>query len=166
MIHHPTQKRRRNWVASPPSRRNEVKYKMFPSVLSRCGTGSLETCTHIISRPKTYSLFISTAKTYYFYYLFYMGICVGFEQTIKHEIPNSLLRYYNELQKACPHKMASMFHQHAGSFVMNGKTCVNEDNDEMKEMLGITMFLLVSYNLFLRYCDRIQIAHAQKLCFH
>ena len=123
---------------------------MFPSVLSRCSTGSLETCTHIISRPKTYSLFVSTAKTYYFYYLFYMGICVGFEQTIKHKILHSLPRYYNELQTAHLHKMASMFHQRACSFVTNGKTCVDEDNDEMKEMLGITMFPLVSYNLFPR----------------
>ena len=32
----------------------------------------------------------------------------------------------------------------------------------MKEMLGITMFPLVSHNLFPRYCDRIRIAHTQK----
>ena len=74
MIHQPLDKKKREkWVASPPIRGKKVKYKMFPSVLSRCGTGSLETCTHIISRPKTYSLFISTAETYYFNYLFYMG---------------------------------------------------------------------------------------------
>ena len=63
-------KKKRNWVASPPN--GEItKYKMFPSVLSRCSMGSLETCTHIISRSKTYSLFISIAETYYYYYYYY-----------------------------------------------------------------------------------------------
>ena len=52
-----------------PLGEKKVKYKMFPSVLSRCGMGSLETCTHIILRPKTHS-FISAAKTYYYYYYF------------------------------------------------------------------------------------------------
>ena len=48
---------------------------------------------------------------------------------------------------------------------MNGKTCVNEDNDEMKEMLGITMFPLVTYNLFPKYCYGIRIAHTHKTMF-
>ena len=74
-----------------------------------------------------------------------MGICVGFEQTIKHKSLHSLLRYYNELLTAHPHKRASTFCQHADSFVMYRKTCVDEDNDGMKEMLGMTMFTLVAY---------------------
>ena len=104
-------KKKRNWVSSAPNRRNKAKYKMFPFVLSGCSTGSLETCTHIISIHKTYSLFVPNAETYYFIIYFYMGICVGFEQTIKHKILHSLPKYYNELRTADLHKMASMFHQ-------------------------------------------------------
>ena len=63
-------KNQRKWVASPPIRRNKVKYKMFPSVLSRCGTGSLETCTHIISRPKSSLNSFLLPKHYYYYYYF------------------------------------------------------------------------------------------------
>ena len=63
----------------------------FHLSLSGCGMRSLETCTHIISRPKTY-LFISAAETYYYYYFipllfYYQGYGVGFKQTIHTKTP-------------------------------------------------------------------------------
>ena len=48
--------------------------------LSRCGMGSLGTCTHIILRPKTYSLFTSIAETSFHYLLVTLGkYCKGLQ---------------------------------------------------------------------------------------
>ena len=43
---HATVKLKKIGVASPPIRRRMLSIKCFHWSLSRCGTGSLETCTH------------------------------------------------------------------------------------------------------------------------
>ena len=79
----------------------------FHLSLSGYGTGSLETCTHIILRPKTYSLFISIAETYYYYY--YLPVTLG--------------KYCKGLQTAHLHKPQHIL---AGSYVQMKGTITME----------------------------------------
>ena len=117
--------------------------------MSGCGMGSLETCTHIISRPKKFTHFFSLPKLIIIIIITFWpwkDILRGPEQLIHTKQPANPLTCW--------------------LFCNKWLTCVNEDNDEMKELLGITVFPLVAYDLFFpKYCDGIQIAQTHKTMF-
>ena len=107
----------------------------FNLSLSGCSMGSLETCTHIISRPKPIYSFPLLKLIIIIFYYYYLGIGVGFEQPIrytkfqqvpdivtgskqpiKYKILPVLGRYCKGLQTVHPHKTPTRI-SNAGSFV-------------------------------------------------
>ena len=99
-----------------------------------------------------------------------MGICVGFEQTIKHKIQHVPLRHYDGFRTARPHKRTSTFHQCAGSFVhMKGYVSVrimmNWTNVRHNGFSIGLLYFYFFFILFQRYCNGFQIAHPYKTMF-
>ena len=133
-----THKKKRNWVASPPIRRNKVKYKMFSSVLSRCGTGNLETCTHIISRPKDSFIHFCCQNLLLLLLLLLLLFLWGYL---------TLGRHCKGLWTAHPHKP-----QHVLAVLV---ALCGWRKPWQWEWLGITMFPLVSYILIYLFFPEI-----------
>ena len=76
----------------------------FHQSLSRCSMGSLETCTHTISRPNTYYYsFLLPKLNNIIFIIFILSLTLG--------------RYCKGLQTAHPHKIPAHFWQCASSFV-------------------------------------------------
>ena len=97
----------------------------FHLSLFRCGMGSLETCTHIISRPKTYYSFSLLKLVTIIIIHLDLGRCCKGLQTA-HQAPSRVMlptvQNNNVLISNIKHTKSSKFQQLVGSFVWMKET--------------------------------------------